>query len=84
MFWNLGNDSDYTIVKVLISPADSCIRKFVLRALNPFLKLYQVLATGPQNVGIKGRSKYFLVHACQGLKLAGPTGVGIQVRKDGI
>lgn len=32
--------TDYTIVKVLISPADSCIRKFVLRALSPFPKLY--------------------------------------------
>ena len=77
MFWNLDNDSDYTIVKVLISPADACIRRFVLRALNPFPKLYQLLATGPQDVGIKGRSKHFLVLVCQGLKLAGPAGAGL-------
>lgn len=77
MFWNLDNDSDYTIVKVLISLADSCLRKCVRTALNPFPKLYQLLATGPQNVGIKGRSKHLLVPACQGLKRAGPMGVGI-------
>lgn len=31
---------------------------------------------GPQNVGIKGRSKHLLVPVCQGPKRAGPMGVG--------